>query len=391
VSGPPGAARAKDLHELLRRCHRAELVALAELLRVRHQDLGLASLAARLDHVLRQRGGHELANVFTRGGEGPPWGNIVAGLAREAGLEPGTDVEANELALLEAWSRRGWEAATPAQREAAWVDLGLAPPVPDEAGSALAHARSGAAPVGFALSTVSRYAGPAAILALTPVGPLAGCAALLWLGRPRRGEVLAAVLEVARLRQLTRHRITVGVVGSPSSGKDAAIKAIFGIDSGNISPIAGSTREVAITRLPGPTPLFVVNTPGLGDVVEAVSEHARQVLELVDVFVYVVNAQGGVQQRERADYEACVARGRPVLAVVNKVDTLRESDRQRYLDDARAKLEAPADAFLAAAFDPLPQLAEAPLGVDAVRAWLRDALIAMGKTPEDVAAALSPS
>jgi translation elongation factor EF-G len=154
---------------------------------------------------------------------------------------------------------------------------------------------------------------------------------------------------------------------------------MFGIDSGNISPIAGSTTTVAITRLPDATALFVVNTPGMGDVVASVTEEARQVLDHIDVYVYVINAQGGVQARELEDYRRCLATGRPVLVVVNKVDTLRPADRERYLRDAREKLQAPPEDFLDAAFDPLPQLSESPIGVDAVREWLAATLERMGK------------
>jgi GTPase Era involved in 16S rRNA processing len=174
------------------------------------------------------------------------------------------------------------------------------------------------------------------------------------------------------------------VVGSPSSGKDAAIKAIFGIDTGNVSPVAGSTKEVEIQRLPGATALYVVNTPGLGDVVESVTEEARQILDHIDVYVYVVNAQGGVQAREKADWEGVRNTGRPALAVVNKVDTLRPSDRDRYLADARDKLRVGEADFAAVAFDPLPQLSETPIGVEAVQAWIAGKLVALGKDPSEL-------
>src|SRR5690606_1991518 len=143
-----------------------------------------------------------------------------------------------------------------------------------------------------------------------------------------------------------------------------------GVDTGNVHPVAGSTKQVEITRLPDATALYVVNTPGLGDVVASVTEEARQVLDHIDVYLYVVNAQGGVGARELADYRACVARGRPVLAVVNKIDTLRPEDRARYLADARQKLGAAEDDFVGVAFDPLPALADAPIGVGGVRAWI---------------------
>ena len=214
------------------------------------------------------------------------------------------------------------------------------------------------------------------LLSLVPMG---GCMTVWLMGRPRDDRFLPAVLEVAKLRRSIRYRVTVGVVGSPSCGKDAAIAAIFGIESGNISPIAGSTRTVEISQLPDATALYVVNTPGMGDVVEQVTEAAREVLELIDVFVYVLNSQGGVQARELADYQRCVASGRPVLVVVNKIDTLREEDRERYLADARQKLGAASENFLAAAFDPHPQLHDQPLGLQPVRDWIARELTSLGK------------
>jgi predicted GTPase len=226
------------------------------------------------------------------------------------------------------------------------------------------------------------YAATTAAAAVLRFVPLGGCFVLYWVARPKDELLLPSILEIARLRQAVVHRITVGLVGSPSSGKDAANKAIFGIDRGNVNPIAGSTREVEITRLPTATALFVVNTPGLGDVVERVTEEARQVLDHIDVFVYLVNAQGGVQARERADYAMCKASDRPVLVVLNKVDTLREADRSRLLDDTRAKLGA--TDVIAAAFDPLPELAPAPIGLDEVRGWIRERLVEAGKDPSEL-------
>jgi hypothetical protein len=132
--------------------------------------------------------------------------------------------------------------------------------------------------------------------------------------------------------------------------------------------------------------LFLVNTPGMGDVMESVTEEARQVLDHIDLYLYLVNAEGGVQARELADYQRCVATGKPVLALVNKVDVLRPRDKDKYLADARAKLGAPEDAFLPVAFDPLPELAPGPIGLPAVHAWLSARLVELGKDPSELPA-----
>lgn len=373
MSGPPP----EDLEELLRRCHRDELLGLARSLKIKPRGMKLGSLAHAIDRTLRRRGGNDIANLVFRRGEGPPYDDVLSALASRMDVSSAGGVEATELALLQLAMERSFDQLDPAAREALWSRMHMEPPLPPSGEQAAVQAQ-------LVLGRRFGYvAGSAVAYTALRMVPFVGCLAVALLARPRDDLLLPAVIEVSRLRQAVLHRVTVGVVGSPSSGKDAAIQAVFGLD-GNVDPVAGSTREVEITRLPDATALFVVNTPGLGDVVESVTEDARQVLDHIDVYLYVVNAQGGVQARERDDYSACVASGRPVLAVVNKVDTLRDSDRERYLADARAKLGAAEEDFLAAAFDPLPQLSEEPIGVDAVRAWVRTHLEELGKDPTEL-------
>jgi GTP-binding protein EngB required for normal cell division len=393
----PVAPGADALVELLRRCHRAELLPLAEVLKINPAGMGLSQLVHACARTVRRRGSQDMWNLLLRQGEGPAYTEVVQELLARKEIDPddpafsdltaeaGTALEKQERALLAWWIREAWSEMPEVERDRVWRRLQLELPAPEDGDKALISMTE-------RLRLGAKYgAGVMAVSALRvlpllfpPLIPLAGCLTLFWLGRPRDEVLLPAVLEISALRQTVRHRVTVGVVGSPSSGKDAAIKAIFGLDSGNVNPVAGSTREVEITRLENATALYVVNTPGMGDIIESVTEEAKQVLDLIDVFVYVVNAQGGVQARELADYRACVARNRPVLAVVNKIDTLRESDRERYLADAREKLSAPEDAFLSAAFDPLPQLSEEPIGLQPVRDWIATHLESLGKDPAEL-------
>ncbi|MFT4979556.1 MAG: GTP-binding protein EngB required for normal cell division [Myxococcota bacterium] len=374
-----------SLDELLRRCHRDELLPLAERLKIRAGVLGIGDLARIISRTLRRRGDHALRNLVLRGGEGPDYPTLLRQLAARLELpSPSGPVIEIEQALLQQWADRAWAQMDDTQRAtlAASLDVDTLPDSPPDVTTLTVRGRVGELVPWKSGAVV--LGGAAVRLGLVLLGPFAGIAALVWLGRPRDETLLASVLEVARLRQLVEHRITVGVVGSPSSGKDAAIKAIFGVDSGNIDPVAGSTRAVTITRLPSATALFVVNTPGMGDIVEEVTEHARQILAHIDVYLYVINAQGGVQARELEDYRRCLASGRPVLAVINKIDTLRPADRERYLADAQVKLGAPAEDFCAVAFDPLPQLSPTPINIEAVQSWLSTRLSALGKLPGEL-------
>ncbi|MCB9686343.1 MAG: 50S ribosome-binding GTPase [Alphaproteobacteria bacterium] len=364
-----------ELTELLRKCHRDELLPLAEQLRIKHEGMKLASLASAIDARLRHAATHQLLNALRHGGRPPPYDEVLRDVGMRLGLQVPLDPELAELAIVRQQVMREWEGLPDEERARRWEEVAGEPPVPLD-GTRAAQLLEVRHPQGFGLFLTR--------LVTEPVLPMPGCLLLLWLGRPRDELAIPAILAVSRLRQSVRHRVTVGIVGSPSSGKDAAMGAIFGMPTGNVNPVAGSTKEVEIRRLPEASALFVVNTPGMGDVVESVTEEARQVLDHIDVFVYLVNAQGGVQAREKADHAACVARRRPVLVVVNKVDTLRPADRDRLLEDCRKKLGVGEEDLLAAAFDPLPQLSETPIGVDEVREWLRSRLERLGKDPREL-------
>lgn len=366
---------ARDLlADLLRRCHRAELERLGARVGTAGRGLGHASLAKAVATDLRRVGGNTWANLLWRQGSGPPWPEVVAACLERQGNRPSGDVRADEIAVLRHAVARRLDGMDPAERGSALAALGLAEPPPttgtDPGWPAIAP--------GAAMRLVP-------FVMLSPVGPVAF---LLWLGAEPRDQVLVpAIVEVARLRDAVSHRLTIGVVGSPSTGKDAALRALFGFDGLNVSPVAGSTRSVEIRRLPEAPALYVVNTPGMGDVLEAVTEEARQILDHIDVYLYLVNAQGGAQQRERNDFHLVRRSGRPLAVVVNKIDTLRPEDRDRFLERTRAQLGAKDTPMFLAAFDPLPQLMPAPVGVDAVRGWLAGVVRALGKE----AAALGPT
>jgi GTP-binding protein EngB required for normal cell division len=383
-----------SLSRLLVRCHRDELVPLARLCGVNDTNLGMGDLARQTALNLRRRASHGLGNILLRQGEGEAYEAILGALARTEQLAPEENPETQELALLKHWFIRRWKDQTPEARTILWQRLSMEGEAPGD-GQKAAEAASLQLGRGFGYQ-ISQLGPPlkktfrisALLFGLSPLGFCLRPVLLIWVAwwffKPDPQKSLELVIEVARLRQIVRRRVTIGVVGSPSSGKDSAIKALFGIDSGNISPIAGSTREVSIQKLPGSTALFLVNTPGMGDVIEKVTEEARQVLDHIDLYLYVVNAEGGVQAREKGDYDRCVATGKPVLAVVNKIDVLRPRDKERYLQDARQKLGASEEHFTAVAFDPLPELSPSPINTESVQSWLKARLLELGKDPDEL-------
>lgn len=171
-----------------------------------------------------------------------------------------------------------------------------------------------------------------------------------------------------------RTAVALAFVGSASSGKDSAIRALFGVDFGQIDPVPGSTDRVRVAPIGGADQVLLVNTPGFGDVRTEVDRAARSVLEQVDAFLYVLNCDGGATTDERRDLAAVRAFRRPVLVCLNKIDLIRPHQRDDFVRQTLAQLGADAAETVVCAFDPLPALADGPIGVDAVLAWIHESL-----------------
>lgn len=182
-----------------------------------------------------------------------------------------------------------------------------------------------------------------------------------------------------KLRAAMAQNVTVAFLGSASAGKDSAIRSLFGIDFGDISPIPGSTDRLKAVPLDPDGKVLLVNAPGFGDLRSEVDAMARKVLDTLDIVIYVVNCEGGATIDERRDLDAIRALGRPVLVCLNKIDLIRFGQREAFIAATLDQLGIDRKEAAITAFDPLPQLSREPIGVDAVVAWIHDSLEKSGK------------
>jgi len=182
-----------------------------------------------------------------------------------------------------------------------------------------------------------------------------------------------------------QQQLTVAFLGSASAGKDAAIKALFGLDFGEVDPVPGSTDRIRIAQLGRPDEagrFLVVNAPGFGDIRAEVDGLARAALQHLDLVVYVVNAEGGATIDERKDLRAIRARAdgkAPTLVCLNKIDLIRPHQRDEFVARTLEQLETDPKDAVVCAFDPLPQIAPAPIGVQLVIDWIQNRLRSEGK------------
>jgi GTP-binding protein Era len=183
----------------------------------------------------------------------------------------------------------------------------------------------------------------------------------------------------ARIDQALQDDLVVAFVGAASAGKDAAILALFGVDFGEVDPIPGTTDRLRAVPLDAAGRVVVVNAPGFGDLRDDVNETTRQLVDRLDVALYLVNADGGATEDERRALDRVRALGRPVLVCINKIDLIRPHQREAFLSATLHQLGVQPEDAVTTAFDPMPALSPAPIGIDAVADWITRMLTDSGK------------
>ncbi len=173
--------------------------------------------------------------------------------------------------------------------------------------------------------------------------------------------------------------LAVAFLGSASAGKDSAIKALFGLDFGQIDPIPGSTERIRVAPVDAARQLLVINAPGFGDIRGEVDQEARKALDQLDLAIYVLNSDGGATIDEKRDLDAIRALNRPTLVCLNKIDLIRPDDREAFIKATRLQLGIAPEDTVVTAFDPMPVLSDEPIGVERVARWIHDHLVENGK------------
>lgn len=196
---------------------------------------------------------------------------------------------------------------------------------------------------------------------------------------PRAAAVSRWESASSEVAQALSQNLVLAFLGSASSGKDSAIRALFGVDFGEVSPIPGSTAEVRVAPLDEEGRVMICNAPGFGDVRERVDAQARSVLQHMDLAVYVLNCEGGATIDEKRDLDAIRALGRPVLVALNKIDLIRPHQREAFVAATLDQLGVDARDAVVTAFDPLPALSPDPLGIEEVSEWIFRTLDKQGK------------
>jgi uncharacterized membrane protein YkvA (DUF1232 family)/GTP-binding protein EngB required for normal cell division len=174
-------------------------------------------------------------------------------------------------------------------------------------------------------------------------------------------------------------KLVIGFVGTVSSGKSTAISKLFGVDVEDIDPLPGSTKSVKLIPHPSHCDVVIGDLPGLGDMVESVSDKAKDALSALDIIVNMVNADGGVSEQEVRNLGDIRATGKPFITCINKIDLIDQSDRKVLYEDTKVQLGLGDQEVVMTAFDPNGTDPELMIGVGHLNYWIVETLTKRGK------------
>ena len=205
------------------------------------------------------------------------------------------------------------------------------------------------------------------------LGPIGWAITGLWLAvdiaGPAFRKTVPSVIHVAMLRQILKNKVTIGIVGDGSSGKDSLCHSVFGIQTKSKGAVAGSTDTIESYPLGSSGAVELLNFPGFNDVRELVNNHVEERLNHSDVFIFVVDINRGVSNTDVQILESLKQKGKPILVCLNKCDLPRPNELDDLKQAAYQRL-VKVDSIIETILDPDPRLASNPQGTKRVSEWV---------------------
>ena len=142
-------------------------------------------------------------------------------------------------------------------------------------------------------------------------------------------------------------RLKFSVVGRPNVGKSSLINALLNEDRVIVSDVAGTTRDAVDTELKyNGEEYVVIDTAGMrkkGKVYEAIEKYSllrsMKAIDRSDVCLLVINAEEGIIEHDKHIAGYVLEKGKGLIIVVNKWDTVEDGNIKEYLKEVRAEFQ----------------------------------------------------
>src|SRR5665648_185388 len=147
-------------------------------------------------------------------------------------------------------------------------------------------------------------------------------------------------------------RVHLALFGKRNAGKSSVINAITGQETAIVSEVRGTTTDPvfkAMEILPI-GPCVIIDTAGLDDVGELGELRIRktlEVLDIADVALLIVDIKVGIKDDDQFIIDKFKEKKKPIIVVLNKLDTLVNSDPEIIATSLQETLDLPVVAMSA--------------------------------------------
>lgn len=142
-------------------------------------------------------------------------------------------------------------------------------------------------------------------------------------------------------------RLKISVIGRPNVGKSSLINALLNEERVIVSDVAGTTRDSIDTEFTYQKQEFVlIDTAGMrkkGKIYEAVEKYSLlrslKAIDRSDVCLLVINAEEGIIEHDKHIAGYALERGKGLVIVVNKWDTVENANIKDYTKIVRSEFQ----------------------------------------------------
>ena len=142
-------------------------------------------------------------------------------------------------------------------------------------------------------------------------------------------------------------RIKFSIIGRPNVGKSSLMNALLNEERVVVSNIAGTTRDSIDSVLKYNGEEFVIiDTAGMrkkGKVFESVEKYSLfrslKSIDRSDICLVVINAEEGITEHDKHIAGYAIERGKGLIFVVNKWDTVKDTTIQEFKKEMRAEFQ----------------------------------------------------
>lgn len=157
----------------------------------------------------------------------------------------------------------------------------------------------------------------------------------------------SATMNFKELEEKEDSRVKISIIGRPNVGKSSLTNALLNEERVVVSNIAGTTRDSIDSILKyNNEEYIIIDTAGMrkkGKVFESIEKYSLlrslKSIDRSDICVVVINAEEGITEHDKHIAGYAIERGKGLIFVVNKWDTVTDTTIQEYEKLMRAEFQ----------------------------------------------------